>query len=94
MDYIPGVFTSKLHIVEVGVNRQFKYCMNKAYQYIMIVNPENMKVSRDNTAQWIQTEWKEVMVEIIRKIWYIIEIDVQFVAIIYNELSDLFTTFF
>ena len=53
--------------MDVGVNKQFKGYVRKAYKNFMIGNPENKKGRREDTAQCIQTGWEKVKVETITR---------------------------
>ena len=59
MDYILGSYTSKLQVMDVGVNKPFKGYVRKTYENFMIANPENGKVRRKDIVQWIQTGWEK-----------------------------------
>ena len=46
MDYILGGHTSKLEVMDVGVNKPLNSYVREAYENFMIGNPENRKASR------------------------------------------------
>jgi hypothetical protein len=47
------------------------------------------KVRREDIVHWIQTGWKEVMVETITRTWNKVGINVQDVAIVKNDAIGL-----
>jgi DDE superfamily endonuclease len=59
VDYILGGYTSKLQVMDVGVNKPFKGYMREAYENFIIGNPENRKVRREGIFQLIQTGWEK-----------------------------------
>ena len=54
IDYILGGYTSKLQVIDVGVNKPFKGYVRQAYENFMIGNIENRKVRREDIVQWIE----------------------------------------
>ena len=82
VDYILGGYTSRLQVMDVGVNKPFKGYVREAYENFMIGNPENKKVQREDIAQWIHIGWEEVKVETITKAWNNVGINVQDIAMI------------
>ena len=89
VDYILGGYTSKLQVMDVGVNKPFKSYVSKAYENFMIGNPENMKVRREGIVQWMQTGWEKVKLQTITRTWNKVGINVQDVAIVKNEVISL-----
>jgi DDE superfamily endonuclease len=57
IDYILGGYTSKLQVMDVGVNKPFKGYVRQAYENFMIGNIENRKVRREGIVQWIEIGW-------------------------------------
>ena len=51
IDYILGGYTSKLQVMDVGVNKPFKGYARQAYENFMIGNIENTKVRREDIVQ-------------------------------------------
>ena len=78
--YILGHYTSKLQVMDVGVNKPFKGYVREAYENFMIGNPENRKVRREEIVQWIQTGREKVKVKTITRTWNRIGINLQDVA--------------
>ena len=94
VDYILGGYTSKLQVMDVGVNKPFKGYVREAYENLMIGNSENRKVRREDIVQWIQTGWEKVKLETITRTRNKIGINVQDVAIVYNEVISLLNNSF
>ena len=82
VDYILGGYTSRLQVMDVGVNKPFKGYVREAYEIFMIGHPENRKVQREDIVQWIHTGWEEVKVETITRTWNKIGTNVLDIAII------------
>ena len=82
VDYILGGYTSRLQVMDVGVNKPFKGYVREAYENFMIGNPENRKVKRKDIVQWIHTGWEEVKVETITRTWNKIVFNVEDIAIV------------
>jgi hypothetical protein len=47
--FILGGYTSKLQVMDVGVNKPFKGLVRQVYDYFMIGNIENRKVRRGHS---------------------------------------------
>ena len=58
VDYILRGCTSRLQVMDVGVNKPFKGYVREAYDNFMIGNPENRKVKRKVIAQCTHTGWE------------------------------------
>ena len=56
--YILGGYTSKLQVMDVGVNKPFKGYVRQAYENFMIGNIENRKDRREDKVQWIEIGWE------------------------------------
>ena len=82
VDYILGGYTSRLQVMDVGLNKPFKGYVREAYENFMIGKPENRKVKREDIVQWIHTGWEKVKIEIITRTWNKIGINVQNIAMI------------
>jgi DDE superfamily endonuclease len=80
--YILGGYTSKLQVMDLGVNMPFKGYVREAHENLMIGNPENRKVRREDIVHWIQTGWEKVKLETITRTRNKIGFHVQDVAIV------------
>ena len=57
MDYILGGYTSRLHVMYVGVNNPFRGYVREAYENFMIGSPEKRNVRRDGRYPFVDTYW-------------------------------------
>lgn len=69
VDFILGGYTSKLQVLDVGVNKPFKYYVKEAYEKFMINNTARNKVSRLDVATWVVEAWHKVTPETITNTW-------------------------
>ena len=67
VDFIPGGYTGKLQVLDVGVNRPFKDFVREKYEQFMSQN--DRKPSRLDVAQWVADAWKRVSMESIINTW-------------------------
>ena len=51
VDFICGGYTSKLQVLDVGVNKPFKGYVRDAYENWMVANPHGTKVKRQDLSQ-------------------------------------------
>jgi hypothetical protein len=63
---VPG-YTSKLQVLDVGINRPFKVYIANEYNEHMV--RANTKPTRQNVAQWIKTSWDTVSIDTIFNTW-------------------------
>ena len=69
VDFICGGYTSKLQVLDVGVNKPFKGFVRNAYEDWMVANPHGTKVKRQDVAQWVWTAWLRVSQSTILNTW-------------------------
>jgi hypothetical protein len=69
VDFVLGGYTSKLQVLDVGVNKPFKDYIKQCYEQFMVQNVEERKVSRLDVAKWIQEAWGRVTIETIHNTW-------------------------
>jgi hypothetical protein len=68
VDYIPGGYTCKLQMLDVGVNKPFKN--NVTFEFNnWLVGSDTLKPSRQDVSQWIDAAWKKVTVNSIKNSW-------------------------
>lgn len=68
VDFVPGGYTSKLQVLDVGVNGPFKVYVRSCYEEFMLRN-DGKKPRRIDVARWISEAWKKVSVETICNTW-------------------------
>ena len=69
IDYIPAGYTSKLQVLDVGVNKPFKGYVRREYERFMTANVDNKKPSREEVAQWIKDAWYSITPSTITNTW-------------------------
>jgi DDE superfamily endonuclease len=69
VNFILGGYTSKLQVMDVGVNKPFKGYIRSEYERFMLGNIQNRKVTREDVAAWIAAAWDKVTVATITNTW-------------------------
>ena len=69
VDFICGGYTSKLQVLDVGVNKPFKGFVRNAYEDWMVAHPHGTKVKWQDVAQWVWTAWLRVSQSTILNTW-------------------------
>lgn len=69
VEYIPGGYTSKLQVLDVGINKPFKNYMRYEFDCWMTTTTNNYKPQRSNVAEWILTAWNKVTSSTITNTW-------------------------
>jgi hypothetical protein len=75
LEIIPGGYTSKLQVLDVGINRSFKFYYGEASQeFVRQWTSANLpgvkaKPSRQNVAHWISYAWSHIDQEMIQNTW-------------------------
>jgi hypothetical protein len=87
LEIIPGGYTSKLQVLDVGINRPFKYYYEEmSYDFVREWTAKNVpgekpKPSRQDVAKWIQSAWSMISSDTIVRTWrrceYVLEDKVQ-----------------
>ena len=60
LDLILSGYTSKLQVLDVGVNKPFKDYMTPCHEHIRIVNASSTRMKRMNVSKWFNKSWKRV----------------------------------
>jgi hypothetical protein len=68
VDYIPGGYTSKLQMLDVGVNKPFKNNVRHEFD-TWLVGSESLKPQRQDVSMWIDAAWKGITVNTIVNSW-------------------------
>jgi DDE superfamily endonuclease len=68
VDYIPGGYTSKCQMLDVGVNRPFKNNITDEFTRWMI-RTGSSKPSRQDVSRWIENAWNTITVDNIKNSW-------------------------
>jgi len=68
VDFILPGYTSKLQVLDVGVNKPFKGYVREQYECFMR-GGQNQKVTRLEIARWIADAWNQITQETIKNSW-------------------------
>ena len=71
-EYVPAGYTSKLQVLDVGINKPFKDYMRKQYSALRSENPDpqaKVKVERSQIANWVVQAWSEITPVTIINTW-------------------------
>jgi transposase-like protein len=69
VEFILAGYTSKLQVLDVGINKPFKDYLRSAYEDYMVTNTENKAPSRVMVSQWIETAWNSITDSSIVNTW-------------------------
>ena len=69
MEIIPAGYTSKLQVLDVGINKPFKDNMCNLFREFQVNNVENNKITREIVATWINMAWSIITKEMIMNTW-------------------------
>ena len=62
VDFVLAGYTSKLQVLDVGVNKPFKDYVKQCYERFMVQNVTGRKVSRLDVAKWIEEAWEKFVI--------------------------------
>ena len=68
LDFIPPHHTGKLQVMDVGINRPFKYAYTELCEQFKIQWEAN-KPRRPEVANWVNTAWQGLSAKTIVKTW-------------------------
>ena len=63
IDFVLPGYTSRLQVLDVGVNKPFKDYMRGYWEDYMVANVDNPKVQRHHIAQWVEMAWARVSIK-------------------------------
>ena len=69
IDYVPGGYTSKLQMLDVGVMKPFKDFMTQEYEKFMVGNTDGHNVKRLDVENWVDRSWSRITEETIFNTW-------------------------
>ena len=69
VEFILAGYTSRLQVLDVGIDKPFKDYLRSAYEEYMITNSGNKAPSRLIVSQWIQTAWESIRDSSITNTW-------------------------
>ena len=69
VDFILPGFTSRLQVLDVGINRPFKDYVTRKYDKFMVEKEPRQRVTRLLICKWIDEVWKEVTEDAIFNTW-------------------------
>ena len=59
IEYVPGGFTPKLQVMDVGINKPFKGAYRQQFEQFMVQSPTR-KPCRQDVATWIDKAWQAI----------------------------------
>ena len=68
VDFVVGGYTSKLQVLDVGINKPFKDYVRQDYGKFM-VSKKGRKTTRLDVAKWISSAWDKIKTETISRTW-------------------------
>jgi hypothetical protein len=68
IDFIPGGYTSKLQVLDVGINKPFKDRVREHYENYMVMTVDG-KPKRQDVAHWIWDSWDDITDTMITNTW-------------------------
>ena len=69
VDFVLEGYTSKLQVLDVGVNKPFKGYVKESYEKFMVDNTDGKKASRLDVEKWVDEAWNKVTSEKISNTW-------------------------
>ena len=69
LEYVPGGFTSKLQVMDVGLNKPFKDRIRECVNVFMVMNACGTKPSRQVVAKWVRDAWYDIRPTTIENTW-------------------------
>ena len=69
IDFVIGGYTSKLQVLDVGVNKPFKGYIRECYKKFMMGNTNGIKATRLDVAKWVDEAWHKVTPETVSHTW-------------------------
>ena len=68
VEFVLPRYTSKLQVLDVGINKPFKNNVDTAYETWLISN-QNTKVHRKDIARFIDNAWQSIPNECVENTW-------------------------
>jgi transposase-like protein len=81
VDFIPGGYTGKVQVMDVGINKPFKNYIRNAFDDWLVVNVRKPK--RQDVAYWVNEAWNNVQATTITRTW-------KSIGLIAAEENDIF----
>ena len=69
VDTIVAGYTSRLQVLDVGINKPFKGYVIEEYEKFMRENPHGTKPKRKHVANWVSTAWQQIRHDTICNTW-------------------------
>jgi DDE superfamily endonuclease len=69
VNFIVNGYTTKLQVLDVGINKPFKGYVRECYKQFMVENAHGQKTTRCDVAKWIATAWDKIKHESIINTW-------------------------
>lgn len=70
VEFVVNGYTSKLQILDVGINKPFKqYCRERQVEYMVSQNSAIEKPTRQVVAHWALEAWNRITIDTIKNSW-------------------------
>lgn len=69
LEFVPAGYTSKLQVMDVGLNKPFKDRLCQEVDDWMVLNPPATKPQRKHVARWISDAWFSIREQMIENTW-------------------------
>lgn len=69
LEFVPRGYTSKLQVMDVGLNKPFKDRIREQVNLFMLVNQSNDKPSRQTVAKWVKDSWYAIPSSFVTNTW-------------------------
>jgi hypothetical protein len=69
LEYIPAGYTSRLQVMDVGLNKPFKDSCREEFERFVTYSAVNEKPQRVTVAGWINTAWNNISDSTIKNTW-------------------------
>jgi transposase-like protein len=68
LEFVPGGYTSRLQVMDVGLNKPFKDCIRDQYD-LWFLTAGDSKPHRTEVAAWIASSWEQLQESTILRTW-------------------------
>lgn len=69
LEVIPGGYTSKLQVMDVGLNKPFKDRMRNCVEQFIVSQPVGTKPTRKVVSHWIKKAWDDMDIVTVQNTW-------------------------